>query len=377
MKTMLKITALLLVLLLACPCAFAAFDKYGNYYVAEGEEPDYGLLGGAPATSTETYSGTYYNGGYTAYASAYTPVVGNSTNLSSNIYLAAMALDGTYIHPGVKFSFNGTVGPRTYERGYGDAMNGRGAEVLGGGVSQVATTLMLALRNFGYMAFDEYYTYGKDFVGGYVSDPNDAVITDYSSGYDLAFTSSYPYSIQIRFTLQNNTLTCELYGLDQNYNSQQNTNPQQNSGIAAEGKTFLSYDQNLLHNIRLACDAINGVTLTYGQKFSFNSIVGPRSYAAGYCDALNGRGVTVTGGGVAQVASTVYLAAKQMSSIVIDAVRTYGENYKGNYVTNSADAIVTDYSANVDFSFTYYGAGTLYITFVEDGDNLLCDFYEF
>ena len=366
MKTTLRITALLLALLIACPCAFAAYDKYGNYYVAEGEEPNYALLGGAPAAASESS----YTGSYTYYASAYTLVVGNSQNLTNNIYLAAMALDGTYIQPGIKYSFNNTVGPRTYEKGYGDAMNGRGAEVLGGGVSQVATTLMLALRNFGYMVFDEYYTYGSNFVGGYVSDPNDAVITDYTSGYDLAFTSSYPNSIEVHFTLQNNTLTCELYGLDQNYN------PQQSAGIAAEGKTFLPYDQNQRHNITLACNAINGVQLTYGQKFSFNNIVGARSYANGYCDAINGRGVTVTGGGVAQVASTVYLAAKQMNSIVLDAVRTYGENYTGSYVTNSADAIVTDYSAGVDLSFTYYGSGTLTITFVESGDNLLCDFYE-
>ena len=84
----------------------------------------------------------------------------------------------------------------------------------------------------------------------------------------------------------------------------------------------------------------------------------------------------VCGGGVAQVASTIYLAAKQMDSVTIDPVRTYGDRFTGGYVADSADAIVTDYNAGIDFSFTYYGANTLVISVYDSDGTLWCCLYE-
>ena len=62
----------------------------------------------------------------------------------SNIHTLADAIDGTLIAPGGTFSFNGTVGPRTAEKGYQEApaiVDGKLVPQLGGGICQVGTTL--------------------------------------------------------------------------------------------------------------------------------------------------------------------------------------------------------------------------------------------
>ena len=135
-------------------------------------------------------------------------------------------------------------------------------------------------------------------------------------------------------------------------------------------------DDAQLTNIEEASQSISGYMLEYGDAFSFNDIVGPRTTDAGYVRAINGRGVKVTGGGVAQVASTVYLAVKQVDSITVDYVRTYGDRFTGGYVDDADDAIVTDYNAGIDFSFTYYGSGTLIVYVYEEDGLLICDLCE-
>ena len=300
-------------------------------------------------------------------ATAYTDVYYASTAQLTNIQLAVNAIDGVTLTYGQYFSFNDIVGPRTYERGYVDAVNGRGADVIGGGVAQVATTLMLAVNSFGYMSEEEYMVYGDRFTGGYVSSGDLAVVTDYANDHDYAFTSWYDGAVTIEAWISGGKLYVALTGyntLDYGYT------------VLGEGSTPMPYNENQATNIRLCYTAIDDVTLSYGQKFSFNSLVGPRTAERGYKNALNGRGVKVTGGGVAQVASTIYLAAKSLDCVVFDTIHTYGERYTGAYVSNASDAIVTDYNAGTDFSFTYYGAYKLEIKFYEMNDRLYCQINE-
>ncbi|GAA4412073.1 VanW family protein [Fodinibacter luteus] len=64
-----------------------------------------------------------------------------------NIKLASRVLDGTYIPPGEQFSMNAVLGERTAGKGYVEAgiiRNGRAAESVGGGISQVSTTIFNA-----------------------------------------------------------------------------------------------------------------------------------------------------------------------------------------------------------------------------------------
>ena len=123
---------------------------------------------------------------------------------------------------------------------------------------------------------------------------------------------------------------------------------------------------------RVGGGRVDGTVLASGDTFSFNAIVGPRTAEQGYQSAVNGRGVAVTGGGVAQVASAVWLAVKDMADIAIVEKSTYGSRYSQNYVSSSADAILTDYNAGTDFSFRYTGAGSVTIQTYLSGDTLTC-----
>lgn len=65
-------------------------------------------------------------------------------------------------------------------------------------------------------------------------------------------------------------------------------------------------------NVRLAVEALDGAVLEPGDVLSFNAVVGPRTRERGYLDApviLRETRQMQTGGGVCQVASTVFVAA--------------------------------------------------------------------
>jgi vancomycin resistance protein YoaR len=84
--------------------------------------------------------------------SAYRTAYSGTYDRIRNLQLAAAALDGTLIGPGKEFSFNREVGPRTKERGYRPApviINGEYKDGIGGGVSQVATTVFNAVWEAG------------------------------------------------------------------------------------------------------------------------------------------------------------------------------------------------------------------------------------
>ncbi len=303
---------------------------------------------------------------------AYTPIYDESQGQITNLHLACAAIDGWVIGCGETFSFNEAVGERSKEAGYRIAINGRGTYVRGGGVSQLATTLNMAVSDFSWTEAGDYMTYGDNFTGNYVDDGEDAVVTDYANDHDYTFTSWYPGDVMISAWIEDNTLYCTLSG----YESSDDYGGEESNDVLSEGITPMPDDEAQRTNILQAAYAISGTMLEYGDAFSFNDIVGPRTTGAGYVKALNGRGVKVIGGGVAQVASTVYLAAKKVDSITLDYARTYGDRFTGGYVSSSDDAIVTDYNAGIDFSFTYYGAGTLIVYVYEEDGLLICDLCE-
>lgn len=307
-----------------------------------------------------------------SYAS--TPVCDYTQAYLNNLQLAADAINGCTLAYGETFSFNDVVGPRNQENGYRIALNGRGARVRGGGVSQIAATLNLAVMDFGWITAEDYYAYGDKFTGGYVDDGELAVVTDYANEHDYVMTSWYPGTVTVSAWIQNNMVFCTLTGVeDEGFDP----SPYQPGTMIGYGSTPLPYKENQKNNISVCSEAINGLWLEYGDVFSFNDTVGPRTESAGYVPALNGRGVSVVGGGVAQVASTVYLAAKYVDCVTVDRVSTYGDRFTGSYVNDPADAIVTDYNAGTDLSFTYYGGGALQIVLYEQDGWLCCELIEY
>lgn len=321
------------------------------------------------------------------FASDYTPFGNSSSAKKHNIELAVQALDGTYVAYGDTFSFNDIVGPRTEKRGYRTAVNGRSSMVRGGGVAQVATTLYLALKQLGSdIKYTEKKTYDSRFSDDYVSSGKDAIITDYEAGTDFKFVNKYQDFV-IRAWTDYDSVWCSIeepwdddfHDDDEEFDDDEFDDEEFDDddfhGSEGYASTPIASGKSLLSNITLAANSVNDTTLGRNELFSFNDIVGPRTEAYGYKTAINGRGVNVTGGGVAQVASTIWLAIKDMDNIKIVEKKTYGDKYNQDYVRSANDAIVTDYSAGTDFSFRYTGSGTMTIyMFVSDGE-CVCEVY--
>jgi vancomycin resistance protein YoaR len=83
---------------------------------------------------------------------SYSTLYAGTADRIQNLQRAVMLLDGAVVSPGATFSFNRRVGPRTLERGFRSApviMNGEYEEGVGGGVSQVATTVFNAVWEAG------------------------------------------------------------------------------------------------------------------------------------------------------------------------------------------------------------------------------------
>lgn len=312
-----------------------------------------------PAARADTYAGDY------VYAE--TRLDGVSEAGRSNIELAMWAVDGLELQPGEMFSFNDVVGPRTRAEGYQNALNGRGVMVTGGGVAQLASTIYLAALQTTGVTFGEVTVYGDRYDADYVDSGDEAIVTDYRNDIDFTFWNDTDCVMRIDAWIDDSydLLCCSLSMQEGDY-------------IISYADTPLYGSAGKIENIELCSWAISGVTLESYDLFSFNGLVGPRTAENGYQKALNGRGVTVYGGGVAQVASTIYLAVKDLDCVEIIDKSTYGDRFTDGYVEDPEDAIVTDYNAGTDFSFYYTGDGSLRIEVFPSSDYewLECYIYE-
>lgn len=303
-----------------------------------------------------------------------TSLIGSSAEQVSNIRRAAATINGTRISSGAEFSFNETVGPRSKAYGFLPAEDGRGISVTGGGTEQVATTLYLALQECAAnVEYTSFRSYGSRFAGKY-ADAKDAVLVDYSSSIDFAFTN-LGGDMDIRMWVESGSLYCGLTIAEPVSDGITWSARSLGRMPAAQASFRLRDDEALINNIRLAASSINDTALAPGEVFSFNDTVGPRIAENGFMNALNGRGVTVTGGGVAQVASVIWLAMQDCEGVAVAEKATYGSKYNQNYVESSNDAIMVDYKTGRDFSFRNTGDTELTIcTYIQDGA-LYCEFY--
>ena len=130
--------------------------------------------------------------------------------------------------------------------------------------------------------------------------------------------------------------------------------------LMSEFSTSLaSGDSGRRHNIQLAMDKLDGTYVPPGTVFSFNNVVGPRTRKAGFTDAPvieRGQLVQGIGGGICQVATTLYNAA-MISGLPITS-RSVHSNFISHYPAGR-DATVVD--GAVDFKFRNDTDGTLVI----------------
>ena len=108
-------------------------------------------------------------------------------------------------------------------------------------------------------------------------------------------------------------------------------------------------DRDRTTNLRLAANKVNGTVLMPGETFSYNTVVGERTIAAGYKEApiyVSGQVVDGLGGGICQISSTIYNAVVYAN---LDIVERSNHQFVPSYVTASRDATVV--YGSLDFKF--------------------------
>ncbi len=111
--------------------------------------------------------------------------------------------------------------------------------------------------------------------------------------------------------------------------------------LATYKTTFSTRNGNRTTNIRLASNKINGVILMPGEEFSYNTIVGKRTAAAGYKTAaiyIGGKVENGIGGGICQVSSTLYNTALRAN---LEIIKRSNHRFATGYVPLSTDATVS------------------------------------
>ena len=113
--------------------------------------------------------------------------------------------------------------------------------------------------------------------------------------------------------------------------------------------TYNTGNTNRSTNLRLACQAINGKILVDGETFSFNGIVGERTAAKGYREAIiyeSGQEVGGIGGGICQVATTLFNAALKANFTIVER---YQHSLTVHYAPLGYDAAIAWGSKNLRF----------------------------
>lgn len=119
--------------------------------------------------------------------------------------------------------------------------------------------------------------------------------------------------------------------------------------IAEYSTNYSSSDANRASNVALAASKINGVVLNPGEKFSFNTVVGPRTAATGFKIAHVYEGDRVVdgmGGGICQVSSTLYNAVVLADLKIVSRTN---HSMPVGYVPLGRDATVS--YGTIDFVF--------------------------
>lgn len=130
---------------------------------------------------------------------------------NKNVSLAADYINGIVLKPKEEFSFNGAVGQRTVEKGFGGAAaynNGEVVQEIGGGVCQVSSTLYNAVFRAGLTTT---YRRSHTFEPSYVTPGTDATVS--WPGPDYKFVNNSDHAIGIRAKYKDRKLTVSIFGV--------------------------------------------------------------------------------------------------------------------------------------------------------------------
>lgn len=136
---------------------------------------------------------------------------GFSSSSGRNIRRAAQQINGVVVRPGETFSLNGATNPRNAAAGYVEAgiiEDGRPATGIGGGVSQIATTLFNAAY-FAGMEDIEHHEHSY-YISRY---PAGREATVFGDVLDVKFRNNGPTSVQIQTEWTSSSITARLVGI--------------------------------------------------------------------------------------------------------------------------------------------------------------------
>jgi len=134
---------------------------------------------------------------------------GDSDRLE-NIRLSSEAINGLILLPEEEFSFNGTVGQRTEERGYKPApslLRGQTVTSIGGGICQTSSTIYAAIKPTELLVTEQ-QRHGKPVP--YLPWGWDATV--YWNYLDLKFVNNTNYPIRIDIKIEGRDVTAEIWG---------------------------------------------------------------------------------------------------------------------------------------------------------------------
>ena len=118
-------------------------------------------------------------------------------------------------------------------------------------------------------------------------------------------------------------------------------------------------------NLRLACEAIDGIILYPGQTFSYNEALGERTSARGYKPGpsyVDGKTVKTIGGGICQVSSCLYYCAMTAD---LEILTRDNHGFAVSYMPLGMDAAVS--WGSLDFRFKNTTNSPIRIDAVSDG----------
>jgi vancomycin resistance protein YoaR len=141
---------------------------------------------------------------------SYQTFYGGEPNRIHNVQLVSHLVDKHVIAPGETFSFNGTTGARTADKGFREApviINGELQTGLGGGICQVSTTVFNAAYEAGlpivsrtnHALYISHYPQGRDATVNYPD-------------LDLKFRNDTGHWLLLRTWVGSSSLTVALYG---------------------------------------------------------------------------------------------------------------------------------------------------------------------
>lgn len=136
---------------------------------------------------------------------------GSNVSRTTNLRIACQKINDKVILPGETFSYNKTLGERTYAAGYKDAKvyeNGQVVDGIGGGICQISSTLYNSVLMSNMEIVERR---NHQFVTSYTPPGRDATVVYGQT--DFRFKNPRTYAVKIKASISNGVATVAIYGI--------------------------------------------------------------------------------------------------------------------------------------------------------------------